>query len=264
MAIRRFISRRGSPTKLYSDNGTNFHGAERELRESLAELDQSKLHDVMTAKGIEWHFIPPGSPHMGGAWERMVQSVKKALYAVLKEKAPRDEVLHTLIVEAEHIVNSRPLTFVSSDPDDPEAITPNHFLIGRSSNNQSPGVFDEADLCLRRQWRISQRLTDHFWKRWIREYVPTLIKRAKWHGKATTIKVGEVVLLADDDGPRNSWPLGRIIATYPGKDGQVRVVDVKTTKGTYRRPVVKIIPLNILEGEIPGSDTSKNEGEDDV
>jgi transposase InsO family protein len=264
MAIRRFISRRGSPTKLYSDNGTNFHGAERELRESLADLDQTKIHDVMTAKGIEWHFIPPGSPHMGGAWERMVQSVKKALYAVLKEKAPRDEVLYTLIVEAEHIVNSRPLTFVSSDPDDPEAITPNHFLIGRSSNNQSPGVLDEADLCLRRQWRISQRLTDHFWKRWIREYVPTLIKRAKWHGKATTIKVGEVVLLADDDGPRNSWPLGRIIATYPGKDGQVRVVDVKTAKGTYRRPVIKIIPLNILEGEIPGSVTSKNEGEDDV
>jgi hypothetical protein len=179
------------------------------------------------------------------------------------EKAPRDEVLHTLIVEAEHIVNNRPLTFVSSDPDDPEAITPNHFLIGRFSNNQSPGEFDEADLCLRRQWRISQRLTDYFWKRWIRECVPTLIKRAKWHGKATTIKVGEV-LLAEDDGPRNSWPLGRIIATYPGKDGQVRVVDVKIAKGTFRRLVVKIIPLNILEGEIPGSVTSKDEGEDDV
>jgi hypothetical protein len=168
MAIRRFVSRRGAPEKLFSDNGTNFHGAERELREALEQIDQEKMLTELTQKKTEWKFIPPNSPHMGGVWERLVQSVKRALYSTLKETAPRDEVLLTLMCEAEHMVNSRPLTFVSSDPEDPEALTPNHFLIGRTSANQSPGEFDDADLILRRRWKISQRLSDHFWKRWLR------------------------------------------------------------------------------------------------
>jgi hypothetical protein len=111
---------------------------------------------------------------MGGIWQRMVQSVKKVLYAVLKEQAPKYEVLLTLMAEAEHIVNSRPITFVSSDGADPEALTPNHFLIGTSSGLQSPGQFVEADLCLRQRWRTSQKLTDNFWRRWMREYIPTI------------------------------------------------------------------------------------------
>jgi hypothetical protein len=201
----------------------------------------------LALKGTEWYFIPPGAPHMGGIWERMVQSVKKALYAVLKEQAPKDEVLLTLMAEAEHIVNSRPITFVSSDAADPEALTPNHFLIGTSSGLQSPGEFVEADLCLRRRWRISQRLTDHFWRRWMREYIPTLNKRSKWFQRKKPISVGDVALLADEDNPRNIWPLGRIVNLYPGKDGQVRVADIKTIRGTYRRPVSKLIPLDVFD-----------------
>jgi hypothetical protein len=247
MAIRRFVSRRGAPEKLFSDNGTNFHGAERELREALEQIDQEKMLTELTQKKIDWKFIPPNSPHMGGVWERLVQSIKRALYSTLKETAPRDEVLHTLMCEAEHMVNSRPLTFVSSDPEDPEALTPNHFLVGRTSANQSPGEFDDADLILRRRWKISQRLSDHFWKRWLREYIPSLIKRSKWHSTTKPIQVGDVAILAEADGPRNSWPLGRVVATYPGKDGAVRVVDIKTSKGVYRRPVVKLIPLDVTE-----------------
>jgi hypothetical protein len=247
MAIRRFVSRRGAPEKLFSDNGTNFHGAERELREALEHIDQEKMLTELTQKKIDWKFIPPNSTHMGGVWERLVQSVKRALYSTLKETAPRDEVPLTLMCEAEHIVNSRPLTFVSTDPEDPEALTPNHFLIGRTSANQSPGEFDDADLILRRRWKISQPLSDHFWKRWLREYVPSLIKRSKWHSTTKPIQVGDVAIVADADGPRNSWPLGRVVATYPGKDGTVRVVDIKTSKGVYRRPVVKLIPLDVTE-----------------
>jgi hypothetical protein len=183
---------------------------------------------------------------MGGIWERMVQSVKKALYAVLKEQAPKDEVLLTLMAEAEHIVNSRPITFVSSDA---EALTPNHFLIGTSSGLQSPGEFVEADLCLRRRWRVSQRLTDNFWRRWMREYITTLNKRSKWFQRKKLICVGDVTFLADEDSPRNTWPLGRIVNLHPGKDGQVRVADIKTIRGTYRRPVSKLIPLDVLDSQ---------------
>jgi len=246
MAMRRFLARRGCPTKMFSDNGTNFVGAERELRECLETLDQTQIKDEMTQQSIEWTFIPPHSPHMGGTWERLVQSIKKSLYAVLQTHTPRDEVLLTLLAEAENMVNSRPLTIVSSDPDDPEAVTPNHFLIGTSGSAQRPGSFDDKDLSLRRQWRISQKMADHFWSRWLREYVPSLVRRSKWQDPAEPLKVDDVVVLADGDGPRNTWPLGRITATYPGKDGQTRVVDVKTSKGTYRRPVVKIIKLNVM------------------
>ncbi|CAG7829398.1 unnamed protein product [Allacma fusca] len=140
-ALRRFIGRRGSPENIYSDNGTNFKGAQLELREAFDQMNGQKIREAATIKGINWHFIPPASPHMGGCWERLVRSVKVALEASLHERAPREEVLQTLLVEAEALVNSRPLTFVSVDPDDPESLTPNHFLLGKNNLVSSPDVW---------------------------------------------------------------------------------------------------------------------------
>src|SRR5207253_2016305 len=107
--------------------------------------------------------------------------------------------------------NSRPLTHVSVDADDPEALTPNHFLIGTSSGVQQPGIFTDTDLCLRKQWRIAQRLADLFWKRWVREYLPTLTRRTKWFRQVEPIKVNYLVYIADGDMPRNSWPRGIVV-----------------------------------------------------
>src|SRR5207253_667943 len=146
----------------------------------------------------------------GGSWERLVQSVKKALPSTLNERAAREEVLQTLFVEAEHSVNCRPLTHVPVDPNDSESLTPNHFLIGTSSNLPPPGRFDDRNLCLRSQWRISQRLADQFWKRWITEYLPTLTRRTKWFRQVDPVKVGDLVYIADGDQPQNSWPRGLV------------------------------------------------------
>ncbi|GBP75571.1 hypothetical protein EVAR_43477_1 [Eumeta japonica] len=126
LALRRFMARRGTPTVMYSDNATNFTKANKELKEAALEVEK-----YATAKRIVWKFIPPGAPHMGGAWERMIRTIKSSLYAVLKERKPREETLHTLLLEVEHIVNSRPLTPVEPDLNR-EALIPNHFLIGRS------------------------------------------------------------------------------------------------------------------------------------
>src|SRR5690348_9347462 len=101
--------------------------ADNELKKIVAQLDSSKIQSTLSPKSIHWHFIPPSAPHMGGSWERLVQSVKVALAAILRERAPREETLQTLLAEAEFTVNSRPLTCVSSDPDDAEGLTPNHF-----------------------------------------------------------------------------------------------------------------------------------------
>ncbi|XP_074027681.1 uncharacterized protein [Leptinotarsa decemlineata] len=115
MAIRRLIGRRGCPKKVFYDNGTNLRRAANELKRALKDLDQNKLISNLTTDNIEFNFIPPSAPHMGGSWERLIRSIKTTLNVILKEKFRRDEVLQTLLIEAESIVNSRPLVHVSLD-----------------------------------------------------------------------------------------------------------------------------------------------------
>ncbi|XP_065197584.1 uncharacterized protein LOC135829105 [Sycon ciliatum] len=248
MAIRRFTARRGHPAKMYSDNGTNLHGVDKELSTALSALQQDQLTTELTLHSIQWHFNPPAAPHMGGVWERLVHSVKSALRAIMDVRTPSDEVLATAFAEAEVLVNSRPLTHVSVDPNDPEALTPSHLMISTSSPNHPITASTDADLCLRKGWRIAQCLADMFWQRWVKEYLPELSRRTKWHkdhASAADLAMDDVVIIADSNLPPGSWIRGRVVATHPGKDGRVRVVDVKTQTGTYRRPVARLCKLDV-------------------
>ena len=243
MAIRRMTARRGQPAIFYSDNGTNFRGADSELRAAVEELRASvQLKDELANNRTEWKFIPPGSPHMGGAWERLVRSVKRALATTLKQRSPREETLLTALAEAEYTVNSRPLTHVSVDSRDEEPLTPNHFLIGTARGRPRLALFGpaEEDVCLRKQWRHSQQLADMFWRRWLKEYQPTLAPRQKWTTRTEPIQEGDIVIIMDPALPRNSWPRGRVTEARAAADGQVRSVTVKTATGIYVRPATKI------------------------
>ena len=171
MCLRRFMARRGKPTVIYSDNGTNFVGANNELRECIDDWNQHKIGSVLSQEGIQWVFNPPAAPHMGGVWERLVRSCKKALNVVLQNQVLTDEVLQTAFAEVEWVVNSRPLTQVTSDLDDLEALTPNHFLIGRGSLNLPPGIFVDKEISSRKRWRQAQVIANHIWNRWLREYL---------------------------------------------------------------------------------------------
>nr|XP_049704763.1 uncharacterized protein LOC126056280 [Helicoverpa armigera] len=235
LALRRFAARRGCPTEIYSDNGTNMHGADRELREAWQE--------EASRRGIAWRFITPSAPFMGGAWERLVRCVKTALGATLHERHPREEVLATLLCEVEYVVNSRPLTHVSVSGDDDESITPNHFLLGGSARLPSPGTFDERDIDSKKHWRRAQILADMFWRRWVREYLPELQYRREPHARGPALQLGDPVLIADGNLPRNTWPRGRVVAVYPGADGEVRTADVRTAGGILKRPTKKLVPL---------------------
>lgn len=245
MAIRRFVARRGCPKELHSDNGTNFKGADKELTNHLLQFDQSKLEREMTTRGIAWHFIPPRSPHMGGSWERMVGVVKCSLQDVLREHHPKEELLKTVLCEAEALVNSRPLTHISTDPDDTECLTPNHFLIGTAGVDQIPGNFGKNELCNRKQWKQAQALVEAFWNKWIKGYLPKLAPRSKWFSKANPLQVGEMVLIKDDEQKRGYYPIGIVIKVFPGEDGQVRAVEVKTTRGLFVRPAVKVFSIDV-------------------
>ena len=122
-ALRRFQARRGQVKYIRSDNGTNFVGAERELRKEVENLNKSRIHESMLKKGITWVFNAPGASHHGGVWERQIRSIRRILGALLKEQSLTDESLRTLMCEVEAVINSRPLTTVSSDPSDLERRT---------------------------------------------------------------------------------------------------------------------------------------------
>ncbi|KAL0842122.1 hypothetical protein ABMA28_014300 [Loxostege sticticalis] len=262
MALRRMAARRGWPRCLYSDNGTNLRGAHTELKKCILELDEKLLKEGATSYGLEttWTFIPPASPHWGGAWERLIRSIKAALKVTLKERAPRDETLQTLMAEIEQTINSRPLSHVSVEPSSRETLTPNHFLLGTSSNAPTLGVFNETDTYLRKQWRISQSLADIFWKRWVREVLPDMRPRQKWHEDQKPLQVGDVVLIVDPNSPRNVWPKGLVQAVHSGKDGRIRVVDVMTKTGLLQRNATRVARI-AMGDECCGSTRGGNVGD---
>ena len=240
-ALRRFISRRGPVRTMRSDNGTNFVGAERELREEIEKMNQDVVHDAMLRRGIEWIFNPPGASHFGGSWERQIRSIRKILGAILGQQRLDDEGLHTLLCEVECILNSRPLTYVSSDIGDLEPLTPDHFLHLRGGAADAPGTFTCDDV-YRRRWRHVQYLAGLFWTRWVREYLPTLQKRQKWADVQKNLCIDDVVLVVGE-GSRGQWRLGRIKETRKDGRGLVRKAVVRIGHSEYLRPISKLVKL---------------------
>ena len=134
-------------------------------------------------------------------------------------------------------MNSRPLTEVSSDVDDLEALTPNHFIIGRGTLNLPPGVFVDREISSHKRWRQAHVVATHIWNRWLREYLPCLITRKKWLQPTANVKIGDLVLVVDYAAPRGCWPLGRIVKVFTRHDNIVRSAEVKTKFGVMKRPV---------------------------
>ena len=241
----RFTSRRGHPQEVMSDNGTNFVGAEKTLRQELQAFNQKKIHCAMTRKGIKWKFIAARSPHWGGVWERLVQSTKKVLYPILRGQTLTDEMLQTALCIVENILNDRPLTRVSTDPDDDLPLTPNMLLTARRCESLPPGVFEKRDIYSRRYWRQANFLADCFWRRWIAEYLPTLQTRSKWYNVQNNLKEGDLVLVSDEQLHRGQWPLGKVIEPIQGHDGLVRSAKVKFEGTIKTRPIVKLCRLEL-------------------
>jgi len=241
--FRRFVSRRGFPEKVFSDNGSNFVGGKAELEKSLQQLNESKIYRYALAKGVEWNFIPPNAPHMGGVWERMVQTVKKVLLS-FSDISYRldDELLMTFLCEVENILNGRPITKASEDVKDPAPLSPNHLLLLKECPAISPGVFQAADL-YKKRWRVVQYMADQFWQRWLHEYLPELQRRNKWLRASRNLKVGDLILLCDENTPRGIWPMGLVQEVFKGGDGLVRSVKVRTKSTTLVRPIVKCVLL---------------------
>lgn len=248
-ALRRFIARRGQVSKIRSDNGTNFVGAERELARAISNWNVSQIHTSMLQKNVDWKFNPPAGSHHGGVWERLIRSVRRIMNSVLREQTLDDEGINTLMCEIESTMNERPITKNSDRPNDLEALTPNHLLLLKGNPSLPPGVFNKADNYCRRRWRQVQYMANLFWQRWVREYLPLLQERQKWYSKKRNLNVGDVVLIVDSNAPRNSWPMGVVLETIPDKLGFVRQVKVKTATNILTRPIDKLCVILELDYE---------------
>ena len=266
LALRRFIGIYGRPTRMHSDNGTNFVGAERELREAVDQLHASpELPLFFKDRGINWTFQPAGTPHFGGAHESLVRSTKRAMYRALEEEGktlrhPTDDMLRTVLFEVAGLLNSRPLTYVSSDPEDFRPLTPNDFLNRPQPADVPAGSFDDA--LPREHYRYVQRVVNLFWDQWKTTYLQSLATRKKWQAEERNFAVGDVVLELDKSLPRGQWNIGHITKVFPGEDGLVRVVDVQLPTGVYRRGVHRVSLLEPVSADPASAPPSSASGED--
>lgn len=244
-ALRRFCARRGCPVAMYSDNGSNFIGAQAELKQIQELLRRSKnaLSHFTARNGVEWHFSPPRTPHAGGLWEAAVKQMKLLLRKLVQPHHLRTEELSSILVEVEGTLNSRPLVPLDSTDPDNLALTPGHFLVGRPLKALPTDVPSTAKLPALRRWQLTQRLTSELWAAWKNHYLHTLQTRLKWNSPQHTFRKNDVVLLKEDSLGYRHWPMARITDTFPGDDGVVRVVELLCGGRTCKRSTHLIIPL---------------------
>lgn len=245
-ALRRFFAVRGVCKTIVSDHGTNFIGA-------LSESNNlQQVRDNVAAQGISWTLNPVGASHFGGAFERKIGSVRRALEAYLLVQGyslTRDE-LYTVLQEAASVVNSTPLYPGPEGPQEPLALSPSMLLTLKTpeSTDSVPTTEDDAWAYGRRRWRKVQFLADSFWKYWKNHYIQNLTRRTKWKKEKADLKEGDIVLLRDKQAPRCDWRIAVVRRPLPGRDGKVRrvIIALSTPKGKPReteRAVVDLIYL---------------------
>ncbi|XP_077296682.1 uncharacterized protein LOC143918616 [Arctopsyche grandis] len=251
--FKRFVARRGKPAIMWSDNGTNFVGANRELGRILQNLfSENSFNQIISyafTEGIQWNFIPPRSPHMGGIWESAVKQLKYHLKRIINSVNLTFESLATVIAQIEACLNSRPLTPISNDPKDLNPLTPGHFLIGRPllAIPQSR-VMETTNI--KHQYLQMIKATSEFWNRWSLDYISSLQIRNKWKQQKDNIKIGDLVVIKEEGLPTTAWALGRVRQVYPGGDGLIRVAELTTKNGITRRAISKLAVLPIDDNNL--------------
>ena len=249
-ALRRFTAIRGKVTEFRSDRGSNFIGATDDLCIDSINVEDRPVKQYLYNKGITWKFNPPHASHMGGAWERVIGVTRRILDSMLTDTSTRNlthEVLCTLMAEIHAIVNSRPIVPVSTDPENPELLSPSMLLTHKSNCcTAPPTMFSEKDV-YRSQWKNVQFLANKFWEKWRSEYLNTLQRRRKWTTPSDDLQTGDVVLLKDSSVSRCEWPTGLVLNAIKSADGKIRKVEIRTIKDgkptTYTRPITETVLL---------------------
>ncbi|XP_070169690.1 uncharacterized protein [Polyergus mexicanus] len=245
-AFRRFASRRGLPSDMYSDNGTNFQGADRELNTTFQRLvADPQIQDAIANDNVKWHFIPPSAPHFGGLWEAGVKGLKFHLKRAIGSRTLSQIEFATLLCQIEACLNSRPISALHDDPNDFSALTPGHFLVGRPLVSPPEESVLDIDSNRLSRWQQVRAILEQIWRSWSSDYLHTLQQRRKWQENKPELKINELVLLKNNLAPPSKWELARILDVHPGSDGHVRVVTLRTAKTTLKRPITQICQIPI-------------------
>lgn len=178
LCLRNFFNIRGVPKRIRSDNGTNLVGLKGELCNINDFLDHDKVKSELAPFGIEWIFNSPADPSAGGSWERLVQSIKRAMSSTIEKRSLQEHTFRSFLCEA-------------------------------MNSTHCHGPFNERLMCVRKQWRISQQLKNYFYSRWLQEYLPMLTRRCKWFKEVEPLKEDQLVVICDSDQSRSKWQMGQ-------------------------------------------------------
>ena len=231
MALRRFISLRGCPVKMFSDRGSQLRAADKELKGAVVGMDESAMMEFSCNNAFEWEFCSPDAPWQNGCSEALIKSVKKALKISIGEQVLTYSEFQTVLLECANLVNERPIGRHPTSPEDGVYLSPNDLLLGRATIRVPHGPF-AMSVSKYQRFRFVQKLTDAFWRRWTENYFPSLIIQQKWHASKRNLKQGDIVIVQDSNLIRGKWRLGRITRADPSlRDGFVRNVEVE-----YKNP----------------------------
>ena len=249
LVLRRFICIRGYPSKIFSDRGTQLVAASTELK----ELDLTAIQQFGRDQGLEWVFCSPQAPWQNGTAEALIKSVKRAITTSVGLQIRTLSELQTVLLESANLVNERPIGTHPKSPEDGTYLCPNDLLLGRATSRAPGGPFREYSN-LKQRFSFIQSLIDAFWKKWTRDYFPSLIIRQKWHTFKRNLRLNDIVLFQEANQIRCSWKLGRVSEVYPGKDGNVRNVGIKHKLNidspgftTIRRAVQRLVVILPVE-----------------
>ncbi|XP_067944858.1 uncharacterized protein [Watersipora subatra] len=261
-ALRTFICLRGAVNTIYCDQGTNFLGASNEFSKELQSLNKrtSALGTFLLDKQITFKFTAPQASHTGGVWERQIRSVKAVLdgMRIGRYHNRLDTTgLRTAFYESMAIVNSQPIAVNHMDDPEVPILTPNHLITSKAKEVTSPpGNFGSTDIYSRKMWRKVQHFAEEFWTLWKTGYMNRITKRQRWQNPKPNIQKGDIVMLTDENTPRNQWLYGMVEETIASTDSKIRKVKIKMsnrgidskgkiiTKGsTLERPIQKLVLL---------------------
>ncbi|XP_078346298.1 uncharacterized protein LOC144631679 [Oculina patagonica] len=236
LVLRRFVSLRGYPAKLYSDNGPQLVAANQELQMMTKSWNWQDLNEFGVTEGFQWEFIPADAPWQNGISEALIKSIKRAITLAIGENVLTFSELQTICFEAANLVNERPIGRHPTTTDDGAYLCPNDLLLGRSTPRVPSGPFRES-ANPRHRFEFVQNIVNGFWKRWTRDFFPSLLVRQKWHTSHRNVKVGDIVLIQDSNQIRGNWKLGRVTKAHESKDGKVRKVEVQYKNPKPNEPV---------------------------
>ena len=250
MALVKMHSQFPSLRKIISDNGSNFRGADREIREAVEAWNEQELSDKLSDHGIIWEFGPANCGSFGGVWERLIAIVKNSFKACMQGKTLSRDCFDALCASVAGVVNRRPLTRVSDSVEDMLVLTPAHFIYPynfvHNSNDLLPPIPDRGD-ALRSTWKKLRETTDEFFKTWSTQYLETLMERSKWEKSSTKpLKVGDICLIVEPIVTREKWRIAQIEKIIGSDTSHPRRFLLKDAFGNvFDRHVTGLVALEV-------------------